>query len=114
MVQLLSWSIHPLQFLFLQLASCKLADQVRLSEIWSVEESVAYIDTFLIPWLCSYLNGEKPAVMPHKEFIHSLLSSVEELWKLAACFTRWEINTMNIIIADAVDISGTLDWEEAR
>lgn len=71
------------------------------------------IDTFVVPRLQLYMSSDEPGIAPFKDLIKSRLARVDELRVLPMCWSHWDINSVNIMVADDGDVSGILDWEEA-
>ena len=71
------------------------------------------VDEFIGRRLQLYLKWGEPAVEPYKKLIKTLLERLDDLRRLPLCLTHWDINMMNIMVTDAGNVTGILDWQAA-
>jgi hypothetical protein len=87
---------------------------LRRGIILDQEQSADVVDSFILPCLKSFqaiITKETISLQPH---VKSLIAASTGLKKLPQCFSHWDLNEMNVLIADDYTVSGIVDWECAR
>jgi hypothetical protein len=87
---------------------------LRRGIVLDQEQSAEVVDSFILPCLKSFqasITKETKSLQPHVE---RLIAASTGLKKLPQYFSHWDLNEMNVLIADDYTVSGIVDWECAR